>query len=210
MMGDFEAGLIDGVVAYDLDRFARQPTDLERTIRLYNRRPGVFSTVQGHIDLGSADGRTLARVMVAFANKSNMDMSRRITRKKRQMAEHGIYGGGGKRAYGYDADRVTVRPDEAKIMQKAAQRVLAGESLTSICKSFNERGTDNQLHPVAAEHAERTVDHTTDCGTAGLSGGQSCSVTTAFRYGGKATKPTARFRLSSGAFIHSLASVNNA
>ena len=139
MMCDFEAGLIDGVVAYDLDRFARQPTDLERAIRMYDRRPGVFATVQGDIDLGSADGRTLARVMVAFANKSSMDMSRRMTRKKRQMAEHGIYGGGGKRAYGYDADRVTVRPDEAKIIQEAAHRVLAGESLTSICKSYNER-----------------------------------------------------------------------
>ena len=140
MMADLEAGLIDGIVAYDLDRLARQPVDLERAIKLYDNRPGVFATVQGDIDLGSADGRTLARVMVAFANKSSMDMSRRQSRKQRQLAEQGMYGGGGKRAYGFDDDRVTVRPAEAKIIQEAANRVLAGESLTSICRSFNERG----------------------------------------------------------------------
>jgi site-specific DNA recombinase len=140
MLADLDAGLVDGIVAYDLDRFARQPVDLERAIKLYDRRPGVFATVQGDIDLGSADGRTMARVLVAFANKSSMDMSRRITRKKRQLAEQGMYGGGGKRGYGYEEDRVTIKPDEAKIIQEAAQRVLAGESLTSICRNFNERG----------------------------------------------------------------------
>jgi site-specific DNA recombinase len=140
MMADLEAGLVDGIVAYDLDRFARQPTDLERAIKLYDKRPGVFATVQGDIDLGSADGRTMARIMVAFANKSSMDMSRRQSRKQRQLAELGMYGGGGKRAYGFDDDRVTVRPTEAKIIQEAAYRVLAGESLTSICRGFNERG----------------------------------------------------------------------
>ena len=140
MMADLETGLVDGIVAYDLDRFARQPTDLERAIKLYDKRPGVFATVQGDIDLGSADGRTMARIMVAFANKSSMDMSRRQSRKQRQLAELGMYGGGGRRAYGFDDDRVTVRSTEAKIIQEAANRVLAGESLTSICRSFNERG----------------------------------------------------------------------
>jgi site-specific DNA recombinase len=135
MMADLDAGLVDGIVAYDLDRFARQPTDLERAIKLYDKRPGVFATVQGDIDLGSADGRTMARIMVAFANKSSMDMSRRQSRKQRQLAELGMYGGGGKRAYGFDDDRVAVRPTEAKIIQEAAHRVLAGESLTSICRT---------------------------------------------------------------------------
>jgi DNA invertase Pin-like site-specific DNA recombinase len=113
MLADLDAGLVDGIVAYDLDRFARQPVDLERAIKLYDRRPGVFATVQGDIDLGSADGRTMARVLIAFANKSSMDMSRRITRKKRQLAEQGMYGGGGKRGYGYEEDRVTIEVEMA-------------------------------------------------------------------------------------------------
>jgi site-specific DNA recombinase len=80
LLDDLKLGLVDGVVVYDLDRFARQPVDLERAIRIFDDRPGlVFATVQSDIDLSTSDGRTVARVMVAFANKTSMDTSRRIT-----------------------------------------------------------------------------------------------------------------------------------
>jgi hypothetical protein len=82
----------------------------------------------------------MARVLVAFANKSSMDMSRRITRKHRQLAEQGKFGGGGKTPYGFEDDRVTINPGEAEIIREMAQRVLAGESLASICKSLDARG----------------------------------------------------------------------
>jgi DNA invertase Pin-like site-specific DNA recombinase len=77
LLDGLKLGLVDGVVLYDLDRFARQPVDLERAIRIFDDRPGlVFATVQSDIDLSTSDGRTMARVMVAFANKSSMDTSR--------------------------------------------------------------------------------------------------------------------------------------
>jgi site-specific DNA recombinase len=73
MLADLEAGVIQGIAVYDLDRLARQPADLERIISIYDRKPLVFATVQGDIDLSTPDGRTMARVMVAFANKASMD-----------------------------------------------------------------------------------------------------------------------------------------
>ncbi|WP_435835472.1 recombinase family protein [Streptomyces avermitilis] len=44
MLTDLRAGLIDGIVAYDLDRLARQPRDLERLIDLFRRwqRDGIW------------------------------------------------------------------------------------------------------------------------------------------------------------------------
>jgi site-specific DNA recombinase len=140
VMDDLAGGRIDGVVAYDLDRFARKPTDLERAIEIYDRRGGVFATVQGDIDLSTPDGRTMARVMVAFANKSSMDTSRRVARKHLELAQAGKVGGGGNRPFGYEPDRVTVRPDEAELIRQAGLRILAGESLTSICKSWDQAG----------------------------------------------------------------------
>ncbi len=41
----------------------------------YDGRPLVFATVQGDIDLSTPAGRTMARVMVAFANKASMDLN---------------------------------------------------------------------------------------------------------------------------------------
>ena len=48
--------------------------------------------------------------------------------------------GGGTRPYGYTVDRLHVVPEEAKVIREAARRVLAGESLRSVCTDLNERG----------------------------------------------------------------------
>ena len=140
LLTDLEAGLIDGIVAYDLDRFARKPSDLERAIDIYDTKRAVFATVQGDIDLSTPDGRTMARVLVAFANKSSMDTSRRVTRKQLELAQAGKVGGGGTRPYGYELDQVTVREDEAAIIRQIVKRVLATESLTSIANDLSEQG----------------------------------------------------------------------
>lgn len=140
MLADLAAGSIDGVVAYDLDRFVRQPSDLERAIRIYDGRPGlVFATVQGDLNLMSSDGRTMARVMVAFANKSSMDTSRRITRKHVELAGAGKPKGG-PRGFGYEPDGITIREGEAKLIRDAARRVLAGESPWSIADGWRAGG----------------------------------------------------------------------
>lgn len=90
MLKDLKAGLIDGVVSYDLDRLARQPQDLERLIEIYDDRPRLeFATVTNDVNLGTADGRTMARIMVAFANKSSHDTSRRLKRKHLELAQQG-------------------------------------------------------------------------------------------------------------------------
>ncbi|MET8767674.1 recombinase family protein [Streptomyces sp. NPDC004658] len=63
MLKDLRAGLIDGIVAYDLDRLARQPRDLERLIEIYDERPRLeFATVTNDINIGTPDGRTMARI----------------------------------------------------------------------------------------------------------------------------------------------------
>jgi DNA invertase Pin-like site-specific DNA recombinase len=60
MLRDLRSGLIDGIVAYDLDRLARQPRDLERLIETFDERPRLeFATVTNDINLGSPDGGTV-------------------------------------------------------------------------------------------------------------------------------------------------------
>ena len=69
LLDDLAAGVIDGCVVYDLVIASLEslPT-LSVPSRFFHDRPGMaFATVQGDIDLSSPDGRTMARVMVAFA-----------------------------------------------------------------------------------------------------------------------------------------------
>lgn len=140
LLVDLGSGLIDGIAVWDCDRLARKPKDLERVIDLYDERTLVFLTAQADIDLSTPDGRFMARLMVNFASKSSADMSRRQKRKQLELAQSGKVAGGGTRPFGYEPDRRTVCESEAVVIRDAAHRVLAGESLTSICNSFNQSG----------------------------------------------------------------------
>ncbi|MGN6126743.1 MAG: recombinase family protein [Humibacter sp.] len=133
MLSDLKAGEIRGIVAYDLDRLARQPRDLERVIDLYETMPGlIFATLQGDINLSTADGRTMARVMVAFANKASADTGRRVKRKQLQLAREGALVHAGRVPFGWQPDGKTVdEAAKAEILQ-AHERLLAGDKLIRI------------------------------------------------------------------------------
>lgn len=140
LLADLDGGMIDGIVTYDLDRFARQPADLERAIAIYDRQPSlVFATVQGDVNLETPDGRTMARVMVAFANKASMDTSRRVRRKHLEPAQKGVPVGG-HRPFGYQADKVTIEPTETELIRQAAKDILTGVGLHTIARRWNDAG----------------------------------------------------------------------
>ncbi|MEW2498409.1 recombinase family protein [Streptomyces nodosus] len=140
MLSDLESGVIQGVAVYNLDRLARQPRDLERLIDIYDRRPGlVFATLEGDINLANSDGRTMARVMVAFANKSSADTGRRIKRKQLELASEGKFHGG-RIPWGWQADGVTVDPKAKEEILKGHQALLEGARVADIRADWEKRG----------------------------------------------------------------------
>ncbi|MFI8850476.1 recombinase family protein [Streptomyces sp. NPDC053499] len=144
MLKDLRAGLIDGIVAYDLDRLARQPRDLERLIEIFDERPRLeFATVTNDINLGTPDGRTMARIMVAFANKSSHDSSRRIRRKHFELAQQGK-DSGGPAPYGWRKnDRTKVDREAAAAIREAQREILAGVRIGTIRTRWQEQGLGN-------------------------------------------------------------------
>jgi DNA invertase Pin-like site-specific DNA recombinase len=141
MLDDLRTGTIDAVVVYHLDRLHRQPKELEEFFEIC-KEAGVddLATVTGRIDLADPDGQFQARILGAVAKKESDDKSRRIRRKHKEIALRGRVSGGGSRPYGYEADKVTVRPAEAAIVTECAGRLLAGEPLLSIVRDLNARG----------------------------------------------------------------------
>jgi DNA invertase Pin-like site-specific DNA recombinase len=140
MLDDLEAGVITAVVAYDLDRVVRDHRDLEDLIDVVEQRKIPTAAVTGSLDLSTDAGITMARVMVAMANKSSRDTARRVSRKHLSLAETGRFGGGGRRPYGYEPDGMTIVEDEAAIIRELAERVIAGESLTALALDLEARG----------------------------------------------------------------------
>jgi DNA invertase Pin-like site-specific DNA recombinase len=140
MLADIRAGRLDALAAWHLDRLHRQPRELEAFFDVCDQAGGVaMATVGGDVDLATDDGRFHARIMGAVARKSSDDQSRRLQRKALEVAMNGGSTGGGTRPFGFESDRVTIRPNEATIIRELAERLLAGETLRSLCVDLNTR-----------------------------------------------------------------------
>src|SRR6266566_8252600 len=141
LLDDVRTGTVNGVLVYHLDRLHRQPKELEEFFEVC-KDAGVddLATVTGRIDLADPDGQFQARILGAVAKKESDDKSRRIRRKHEELAVNGKVSGGGSRPYGYEADKLTVRPAEAAVIKDCARRLLAGEPVRSIAADLNARG----------------------------------------------------------------------
>lgn len=147
-------GEIDGLIAYHLDRVARDPRDLEDLIDVVESTGIPVESVTGSLRLSSDADITMARIGVAIANQSSRDTRRRIKRKHEELAEQGKYGGGGARRFGFEADGVTVREPEAETLRWAAARVLEGWTVSRVARELDAQG----VRPVkAARWASRSL-----------------------------------------------------
>jgi DNA invertase Pin-like site-specific DNA recombinase len=147
-LGLLSSGARDGLLAYDLDRYTRDPRDLEDLIDVVEQKRVPVTSVTGSLRLDSDADITMARVMVAVANKSSRDTSRRVARKHEQLAEQGKPSGGGRRAFGYEPDGMTIRQDEADAIKKMAEIILGDykSSLYDVAAYLEEHG----VRPAAA------------------------------------------------------------
>lgn len=139
LVEEIGAGVVDAVVVYHADRLHRHPRELEDFIELCQSTRTKIATVSGDMDLSTHEGQLLARITGAVARKESDDKSRRIRRKHEEIALAGRPSGGGTRPFGYESDRRTVRPAEAAIIRECAARILAGDSLRSVCLDLNAR-----------------------------------------------------------------------
>jgi len=145
LLADLQAGLRDAVLVVDQDRLTRHPAELERFIDLADHHGVALANVSGEVDLSTSDGRFRARLMGAVARQESEKKSERLRRQRDQAAQKGLPAGG-RRAFGYDNDGMTVRQDEAALVREAAGRFLAGHSLRTIVRDWNARG----VRPVTA------------------------------------------------------------
>jgi site-specific DNA recombinase len=149
------SGERDGLMAYDLDRYTRDPRDLEDLIDLVEQQHVPVTSVTGSLRLDTDADVTMARVMVAVANKSSRDTSRRVSRKHGQLAEQGKPGGGGARRFGYERDGMTIKQDEADAIKSMAKMVMGGASYYEVTAWLNAKGP----RPVsAAQWKDRSVE----------------------------------------------------
>jgi DNA invertase Pin-like site-specific DNA recombinase len=134
-----EAGEVDLVLAWHLDRMTRSMTDLEELILLGEDHGVGVATVSGDIDLTTDVGRMVARILAAVARAEVERKSARQKLANRQRAAEGIPWSSGFRAFGYLHDGAQV-PDEAEAIRQAADDALAGAPMVEIARRWTAAG----------------------------------------------------------------------
>jgi site-specific DNA recombinase len=145
LLQSFAANAIDVVVAVDLDRLVRSTRDL---ITLIDAGAKVV-TVDGEIDLSSADGEFRATMLAAIGRFE----VRRKGERQRRANEHRAANGkrtSGRRAFGYEQDGVTFREVEADALRTGFHDFLAGATLGEIARRWNAAG----LYSAQLGHAD--------------------------------------------------------
>lgn len=110
LMADIEAGLIDAVVCYKVDRLSRSLLDFSRLIEVFDRRRVMFVSVTQPINTADSSGRLMLNVLLSFA-QFEREMIADRTRDKMSAARRKGKWTGGFPVLGYD-----VHPDGGKLI----------------------------------------------------------------------------------------------
>jgi DNA invertase Pin-like site-specific DNA recombinase len=138
MLADIRDGAIGAVVAWDLDRLHRRPIELESFMALADEKHLALATVSGDVDLSTAQGRLVARLKGSVAAHEGEHRKARQLRAARQRADQGVPNWS--QAFGYLGDTRQLDPQTAPLVKQAYADVLAGASLTGICRQWNADG----------------------------------------------------------------------
>jgi site-specific DNA recombinase len=155
---------VDGLIVYDIDRLTRDNRHLEDAIEVVENFHRPIIDITGTLDLLTDNGRTVARILVAAASKQSADTARRVKRKHDAMKKAGIPVGGS-RPFGWQDDKRTLVPEEAKVIRKAVKRVLEGAPVRSICAEWNREGiTTPRGNPWSRETVKHVLRNPRICG----------------------------------------------
>ncbi len=159
MLADLEAGLLDAVVVWDLDRLTRRPIEVEEFIDLADRKGIALASVGGDVDLSTDNGRLFARIKGAVARA---EVERKGARQRAANDQRAASGrpSAGRRAYGYTPDGASLVEAEAAHLRTAAARLLEGHSLKSVVRYLNEDGARTTAgNPWTATQLRRTIQN---------------------------------------------------
>ncbi len=137
MLRDIPSGRFEIVVAVDLDRLLRRVADLTTLTDTGVR----VLTVNGEIDLTTADGQFRATMLASIAQFETRRKSERQLRANLARSTSGKPVPT-RRRYGYETDGCTPRESEAKEVRRLFEEFRRGESIRSLAIDLRKREVD--------------------------------------------------------------------
>jgi len=143
LLADIEAGRVDCVVVYKVDRLSRSLLDFARIMETFEKHRVSFVSVTQQFNTTTSMGRLMLNVLLSFAQFEREIISER-TRDKIAAARRKGKWSGGMPILGYDVapggGKLLVNEDEAARVRAIFELYLEHQSLIETVKALDARG----------------------------------------------------------------------
>ncbi len=147
LLHDVQAGLVDVVAVYKIDRLSRSLRDLAKLIDLFENHNVTFVSVTQHFSTANSMGRLTLNVLMSFAEYEREVIGERIRDKVQATRRRGMWTGG-RPILGYDVidKKLVINDDEAAQVRWIFSRYIESPSLSAVAAALNERGWRNKTY----------------------------------------------------------------
>jgi site-specific DNA recombinase len=143
LTSDIEAGRIDVVLVYKVDRLSRSLLDFARLMSVFDSYNVAFVSVTQQFNTATSMGRLVLNVLLSFAQFERELVSERTKDKIRATRQKGKWCGGHP-LLGFDIDprgfRLVVNEEEAAQIREIFRLYLQHEALLPVVEELNRRG----------------------------------------------------------------------
>jgi site-specific DNA recombinase len=145
LLADIEAGKLDIVVVYKIDRLTRSLTDFSRMIEVFERHRVSFVSVTQQFNTTTYMGRLMLNILLSFAQVEREVTGERIRDKIAASKRKGLWMGGIP-PLGYDVDNRRLLPNaqEAKSVRHIFRRFVELVSSTQLVKELRLDGVTSK------------------------------------------------------------------
>ncbi|HEV3443244.1 MAG TPA: recombinase family protein, partial [Gemmataceae bacterium] len=145
LLADIEAGKIDCVLVYKVDRLSRSLLDFAKMIETFDKYHVSFVSVTQQFNTATSMGRLVLNVLLSFAQFEREIISER-TRDKIAAARRKGKWSGGLPILGFDVDatKLQVNDDEASRVRAIFQLYLEHQALLPVVQELERRGWVNK------------------------------------------------------------------
>ena len=141
LLADIEAGRIDVVVVYKIDRLSRSLMDFAKLVEVFDRNGVTFVSVTQSFNTTTSMGRLTLNILLSFAQFEREVIGERIRDKFAASRRKGMWMGGWA-PLGYDVKdrKLVVNEAEATTVRTIFQRFLRIGSMTKLSVALRSEG----------------------------------------------------------------------
>lgn len=149
ILTDIEAGLVDVVVVYKIDRLTRSLADFAKLVEVFDAKKVSFVAVTQQFNTTTSMGRLTLNVLLSFAQFERELASERVKDKVAASRKKGKWTGGSI-PLGYDAiaKKLIINPAESETVRMMFERYLALRSFQALIDELNAKGIASKKRAV--------------------------------------------------------------